>query len=151
MSRWCTGVSVITSFDGAQVAGSTANALTSLSLEPPMLIACFDTTARTLETVRASGRLCVNVLAADQLEVSRLFATKLSQDEKFAGVSHRFVADVPVLDGCLAYIVCEVVEEAEGGDHIIVFGRPLVGAYDDLKDPLVFYKSRYWDFLDRAR
>ncbi len=150
MSYWPTGVSLITTLDAGNPSGCTANALTSLSLEPPMLIVCFDIGSRTLEGVRRSGRFCVNVLAADQLEVSRLFATKRSHAEKFDGVGYRIDAEVPVLDGCLAFIVCEVAEEAEGGDHVIVFGRPLVGAHDDAKDPLLFYKSTYWDFIGKS-
>ena len=74
MGFWATGVSVISAQGGDGPAGGTANALTSLSEAPPLALACFDLSSRTLHAVRESGRFCINVLAAGQQEISRLFA-----------------------------------------------------------------------------
>src|SRR5580698_3812662 len=99
MRFWATGVSVITSEGSDGPAGVTANALSSLSLDPPLALVCFDLSSRTLHAVRESERFCVNMLAAGQEEISRLFATKQHHEEKFAQISHRLVEEVPVIGG----------------------------------------------------
>src|SRR2546423_15387001 len=103
MGFWATGVSVITSEGDDGPAGATANALSSLSLEPPLALVCFDLSSRTLGAVRESERFCINMLSSGQEDISRLFATKKSQEEKFAEIDHHLVEGAPVIDGCLAY------------------------------------------------
>src|SRR6476469_1831200 len=85
-SRFVTGVGVVTSFGPDGPAGMTANAVTSLSLEPPLMIVCFDRTARTLEAVEHSRRLGIQFLAHDQEEIASRFASKLPEAEKFEGL-----------------------------------------------------------------
>src|SRR5687768_1539551 len=101
MSRWATGVAVVTSRDDTGPRGATTNALTSLSLDPPLVLVALDRGSNTLRAVRSSGRFCVNVLASDQEDMARRFATKASGEEKLAGVQHDLVAGMPVLDGVL--------------------------------------------------
>src|SRR4029077_18709158 len=91
MGFWATGVSVITAQGDEGPAGATANALSSLSLDPPLALVCFDLSSRTLAAVRESERFCLNMLSAGQEDVSRLFATKTSQEEKFADIEHHLV------------------------------------------------------------
>lgn len=141
--HWATGVSLVTSLGPEGPTGCTLNALTSLSLEPPLLLACFDLTARTLEAIRSSGRFCVNILASDQEDVSRRFATKAEMSEKFEGLDYRLEHGAPVLTGLLASIVCAVHDELEGGDHAIVIGRPIAGETDLEAEPLLFFRSAY--------
>jgi 3-hydroxy-9,10-secoandrosta-1,3,5(10)-triene-9,17-dione monooxygenase reductase component len=141
MGCWATGVSVLTSRLGDAPRGCTANAVTSVSLDPLLLLACFDLGSSTLEAVRASRRFAVNMLAHDQEHVSRRFARK--DGAKFAGVAHRDVEGAPVVDGALAWIVCAVQRELDGGDHAIVLGRPLAGGAREGAGPLVYFRSRY--------
>ena len=144
MSRWVTGVAVITSRGDAGPRGATTNALTSLSLDPLLVLVCLDRGSNTLDAVRASGRFCINVLASGQEEVARRFATKVSGEEKLAGVPHELVDDVPVLAGVLAWLACELDRELDGGDHAILVGRPLeAGGDEDAPQPLVFFGGRY--------
>lgn len=143
MARWTTGVAVVTSRDETGPRGATTNALTSLSLEPLLMLVCLDRGSNTLEAVRASGRFCINVLAADQEEIARRFATKVSGEEKLAGVPQEPVEGVPVLAGALAWLVCELERELDGGDHVILLGRPLETGADPDAEPLVFYGGRY--------
>ena len=75
--RFVTGVSVVTSFGPEGPSGMTANAITSLSLEPPLMVVCFDRTARTLGAVEHSRRLAIQFLAHDQEEIAGRFASKL--------------------------------------------------------------------------
>ena len=143
MARWATGVAVVTSRDETGPRGATTNALTSLSLDPLLVLVCLDRGSNTLGAVRASGRFCVNVLAAGQEEIARRFATKHSGEEKLAGVAHEPVDGVPVLAGVLAWLVCELDRELDGGDHAILLGRPRATGADPDAEPLLFYGSRY--------
>ena len=143
MARWATGVAVVTSRAEDGPRGATTNALTSLSLDPPLVLVCLDRRSNTLEGVRTSGRFCVNVLAADQEDLARRFATKQSGEEKLAGVPHEPVDGVPVLAGGVAWLVCELERELDGGDHTILIGRPFETGVDPDAEPLVFYGGRY--------
>jgi flavin reductase (DIM6/NTAB) family NADH-FMN oxidoreductase RutF len=143
MSFWATGVSVITAQGEEGPAGATANALSSLSLEPPLALVCFDLSSRTLAAVRESERFGINMLSAGQEEVSRLFATKKSQEEKFAEIGHHLVQGVPVIDDCLAYLVCCLDSELRRGDHVIAIGQVLESGVDEGAAPLLFYRSEY--------
>ena len=144
MGRWATGVAVVTSRDENGPRGATTNALTSLSLDPPLVLVALDRDSNTLRAVRASGHFCVNVLAAGQEEVARRFATKASGEEKLAGVPHELAEGMPVLDGVLAWLVCALEQELEGGDHAILVGRPLEADDDPDAQPLVFFGARYF-------
>jgi flavin reductase (DIM6/NTAB) family NADH-FMN oxidoreductase RutF len=148
MGSWATGVSLITASGTAGPFGATANSLTSLSLEPPLLLVCFDLEARTLVAVRESGRFCVNILSAEQEQVSRKFASKSEMAEKFAELAYHDEGGVPVLDQCLAYVICEVDQEFQAGDHVIVIGRPTVGVQDDAMHPLIFFRGSYWERVE---
>ena len=145
MSHWATGVAVVTSEGPNGPRGCTANSLTSLSLDPLLLLVCFDRASNTLEAVRQTGRFAINILATGQEAISRRFATKESEAEKFAGVHHETVDGVPVLGGTLAWLACEVDHELDGGDHVIVVARPLSGGSRPDCSPLVFFRSGYWE------
>ncbi len=150
MSHWATGVSVITAQGSEGPAGATANALTSLSLEPPLALVCFDVSSRTLHAVRESEHFCINVLAAGQEAVSRLFATKASQEEKFARVTLRSEHGAPVIVGSLAWLVCALDSELQRGDHVVAFGRVQSGGVEPGAEPLLYYRSRYLVLQDSA-
>src|SRR5215204_957220 len=86
LSAYATGVTVVTAIGPDGPSGATANAVTSLSLEPPMMLACLDRGSRTLSSVRAQGRFGVNALAAGQKDMARRFAGKEGEPEKWQGV-----------------------------------------------------------------
>lgn len=143
MASWTTGVAVVTSRADEGPRGATTNALTSLSLDPLLVLVALDHRSNTLDAVRGSGRFCINVLAAGQEQIARRFATKASGDEKLAGVPHELVDGVPVLAGVVAWLACELDRELEGGDHTILLGRPLEAGSDPALQPLVFHGGRY--------
>ena len=143
MASWTTGVAVVTSRADDGPRGATTNALTSLSLDPLLVLVALDHRSNTLDAVRGSGRFCINVLAAEQEQIARRFATKASGDEKLAGVPHELVDGVPVLAGVVAWLACELDRELEGGDHTILLGRPLEAGSDPGLQPLVFHGGRY--------
>jgi 3-hydroxy-9,10-secoandrosta-1,3,5(10)-triene-9,17-dione monooxygenase reductase component len=140
--RFATGVAVITSRGSTGTGGMTANALCSLSLDPLLALVCFDKRARTLPIVREAERFAVNLLAADQEGVARVFASKLPEAEKLEAVPHRLVHDVPIIDGTLAWAACELHELISGGDHLIAIGR-VVELGLGRGEPLLWYSGRY--------
>jgi flavin reductase (DIM6/NTAB) family NADH-FMN oxidoreductase RutF len=141
--RFATGVCVVTSFGSAGPSGLTANAVASLSLDPPLMIVCFDRTARTLQAVEHSGRFAVQVLARDQAEAAARFASKMPEQGKFAGLEWSERSGAPVLDDCLAWLVCEVQDLLPGGDHVIGIGK-MISLGTSEGEPLVFFRGSYW-------
>jgi 3-hydroxy-9,10-secoandrosta-1,3,5(10)-triene-9,17-dione monooxygenase reductase component len=143
MSYFTTGVTVVTASTPEGPIGMTANAVCSLSLEPLLLLVCFANDARTLPPVKASGRFGVNVLAAGQEELARLFASKRPEEEKFAGVQHSVHDGIPVIDGVLAWVGCTLKELIPGGDHTIGIGTVTAAEATGSGEPLVWYRGEY--------
>ena len=140
--RFATGVAVITSAGERGAGGMTANALCSLSLDPLLVLVCFENQARTLPIVREAGRFAVNVLAAGQEDMAGVFASKLPEAEKLEGVAHRHESGLPVIEGALAWATCELQELIAGGDHTIAIGR-VTGMGLGSGEPLLWYGGRY--------
>jgi flavin reductase (DIM6/NTAB) family NADH-FMN oxidoreductase RutF len=143
MGHFATGVAVVTGLGREDAVGMTTNALCSLSLDPLLVLVCFDESARTLPVVRESGRFGVNLLRAGQHDVSGQFASKLPLDRKFEAVDYRLEQGVPVLEDALAWVACEVRELLPGGDHTIGIGAVLAMGHDDGGEPLVWYRGAY--------
>jgi flavin reductase (DIM6/NTAB) family NADH-FMN oxidoreductase RutF len=149
VGHFATGVAIVTCDGPAGPAGLTTNAVTSLSLRPLLLLVCFDNGSRTLAAVRASGRFAVNVLAAGQDDLARVFASKRVAREKFEAVTHTVAHGVPVLDGALAWLACDLRELLPGGDHTIGIGAVThVDAGDG--EPLIWFRGGYTTVQDRA-
>lgn len=145
MGHFATGVTVVTSVgaDGQPV-GTTANAVSSLSLDPPLVIVCFDRASLTLEAVRTHGAFVVNVLAARQRHLSVNFARR-GLSAAWDGVAHRpGCTGSPRLHGVLAALECTVEHHFPGGDHEIVVGQVReVETGDEDAAPLVFWRGSY--------
>jgi flavin reductase (DIM6/NTAB) family NADH-FMN oxidoreductase RutF len=135
-------VAIVTCHGADGPAGLTTNAVTSLSLDPLLVLVCFDNGSRTLPVVRESRRFAVNVLRAGQEELAAMFASKRMPAEKFESVTHTVAHGVPVLDDALAWIACDLVELLPGGDHTIGIGSVIEGAAFE-GDPLVFFRGSY--------
>jgi 3-hydroxy-9,10-secoandrosta-1,3,5(10)-triene-9,17-dione monooxygenase reductase component len=147
--RFATGVAVITSAGPGGIGGMTANALCSLSLDPAMALVCFENEARTLPIVRDAGRFGVNVLNEHQEDLAGVFASKLPEAEKLDGVEHRFAGGVPIIEGAIAWAVCELHELLAGGDHTIAIGEVRELGLGD-GEPLLWYGGRYHGWSDKA-
>ena len=126
MSRFATGVTVLTT-GGEHCHGMTANAFTSVSLDPPLVLCCVSRTARMHKAVTATRCFAVSVLAAGQGETARYFADR----RRPAGPAPFDAVDwwpgpvtgAPLLSGALAWLECEVAAAYEGGDHSVFLGR----------------------------
>lgn len=140
--HFATGVAVITSAGSTGAGGMTANALCSLSLDPPLALVCFQEDARTLPIVRDARRFGVNVLAAEQAHLAGVFASKIPEAEKLAGVEHSFVGGVPIIDEALAWAVCDLRDLVAGGDHTIAIGEVIALGHGE-GDPLIWYRGGY--------
>ncbi len=141
-SRFPTGVAVITAANQRERGGMTANAICSLSLDPLLVLVCFDNESRTLPIARASARFAVNFLSTEQEQVARIFASKMSESEKLDRVEHRLEEGVPVIGGAIAWAACDLTELIARGDHTIAIGQPTalgVGA----GEPLLWYTGQF--------
>ena len=145
IGHFATGVTVITSVgaDGQPV-GTTASAVSSLSLDPPLVLVCFDRASRTLEAVTAHGAFAVNVLGARQQHLSANFARR-GLAAVWDEVRHRRGrTGSPRLDGVIAALECTVEHRLDGGDHEIVVGRVReVETAEGDAAPLIYWRGRY--------
>ena len=145
IGHFATGVTVITTIGGdGQPVGTTANAVSSLSLDPPLILVCFDRSSRTLESLLAHGAFAVNVLGARQQHLSANFARR-GLAAAWDGICHRRGrTGSPRLDGVIATLECTVEHRLEGGDHEIVVGRVTdVETSGDGAAPLLFFRGSY--------
>ena len=142
MSRFPTGVTVVTAIGPAGPAGATANAVASLSLEPPMMLAALDLGSRTLVAVEHAGRFGINVLAGDQGQIAHRFSTKDPHPEKWDGVGWSERAGAPRIAGGVIWVACELSDAHEGGDHVIVTGHVSEIESNEGR-PLIFLRGEY--------
>ena len=151
MGHFATGVAVVTTRLGDTMHGMTANALTSLSLDPLLVLVCVDHRARTKPLLDAAGIFAINLLAEDQVEVARLFASReVDVNERLRRISyHVAVTGAPIIDGCLAYLDCRVATTYPGGDHTIYVGEVAAAGLDRSEArPLLFYRGGYRGIAD---
>lgn len=145
IGHFATGVTVITAAAGDELQGMTANAVTSLSLDPVMVLICVDKTAHAHRIIEQGGAFTVNILGEHQEDVSRLFA-KRAEPERGAlrGQGFRIgTTGAPVLEDALAYIECRVAEVLTGGDHAIFLGEVVNAAVVNDVAPLLFFRAQY--------
>ncbi len=150
MGRFATGVTVVTTFSGGRPEGITVNALSSVSLEPPLIMVALDRRRFITPMVRELGRYAVNVLGEGQQGLSDCFAHAAVKPgrEDFCGAAWTLGATgLPLLDGAIATLECTIVETFSAGDHDLFIGR--VDAMDDgaagaeAVGPLLYFRRRY--------
>jgi flavin reductase (DIM6/NTAB) family NADH-FMN oxidoreductase RutF len=145
MAAFPTGVTVVTTLaEDGEPRGLTCNAFMSVSVEPPLVLVSLDATSNTLPALRSTRHFVVNFLTAGREALALLFATK--HPEKFASVSVEPTAHgLPVLhEDSIAYVVCEVVDDIEAGDHVLFLGRVYEARPpDDDAVPLLYYRRSY--------
>jgi 3-hydroxy-9,10-secoandrosta-1,3,5(10)-triene-9,17-dione monooxygenase reductase component len=142
LGHFPTGVCVVAGFSEDQPVGLAIGSFFSISLDPPLVGFCAAKTSSTWPKLREAGSFCINILADDQEDVSRVFASR--EADKFAGIGwdHSPLGS-PRLTGALAWIDCKLDVVHEAGDHDIA-----VGAVHDLHvasegAPLVFFRGGY--------
>ena len=142
LGRFATGVTVITTrtADG-KLEGLTANSFSAVSLDPPLVLWSLRRSASSLSSFADSGYFAVNVLAANQCDLSRHFATP--SKDRFAEIDYAVgLGGCALLPDCLASFECSTEHTVTGGDHIIFIGRVLRATYRD-GEPLIFSAGKY--------
>jgi flavin reductase (DIM6/NTAB) family NADH-FMN oxidoreductase RutF len=147
MAKFATGVTVLTA-GGEGAHGMTANAFSSVSLDPPLVLCCVSRAARMHEAILSAGTFAVSILADGQRDLAKYFAdwrrprgmAQFDAVDWFEGPS----TGTPLLSDCLAWLECELTQAYDGGDHTIFLGSVLnssrrVGS----PAPLVFYGGAY--------
>lgn len=142
MGHFATGVTVITTggrTDGAW--GMTANSVTSLSLDPPLVLFAIDRRNQMLPQLSVTPAFAINILRADQEALSHRFAAPGPKD--FSGIGLTFGASgAPIFSDCLGFLECEVYRRLPGGDHRIIVGKAVGGGLRG-GPPLLFYGGGY--------
>ena len=142
LGHFATGVTVLTLITPeGQPLGMTANSLSSVSLNPPLISVCVDREAEMHPVILQASEFVVNVLAGDQEALARRFSDK--HEDRFDGVGYHLSPErMVLLDGALAHIVCAREANYPGGDHTIVLGR-VIGGTTHEGHPLLYYRGGY--------
>jgi flavin reductase len=146
MARFATGVTVVTA-PGDQCHGMTANAFSSVSLDPPLVLCCVNRTARMHAAIVAAGVFGVSILGAGQEHVARYFADRRRPAGRAqfdtVGWEPGLRTGTPLLSGSLAWLECELTESHAGGDHSIFLGRVVSSHRTADRRALVFYGGAF--------
>lgn len=143
---FATGVTVITTATDGWLHGMTANGVTSVSLDPLLMLVCVDKNARCHRQMVEARRFGMSLLAADQEDLSNLFARGADPEKDSLRGAAYSLGDhgTPILDGCLGYIECDLREIVPGGDHDIFIGEAHNGEILRPEDsPLLFFRGGY--------
>lgn len=138
MGKFSTGVTVVVTETDGQPHGMTANAFMSVSLDPKLVVISIKENAQMLPKLQASKMFSVNILAAEQEEVSMIFAGQLKDKE----VAFDYLGNTPVIPGAIAQVVCKVSAEHIEGDHTLIIGQVTDITITD-GEPLLFFNGRY--------
>jgi len=146
VGSFATGVTVVTTRGEEHAYGMTANAFSSVSLDPPLVLVCVMSPSEGAEHIERNACFAVNVLKADQEPISGYFASKDRPKgrDAFRDVPHRIGASgSPILEGAIGYLDCRLHASHAAGDHLIFIGEVLELGYDAEGEPLVFHGGRY--------
>ena len=148
MGRFATGVTVVTTCVGEQFSGMTANAVMSLSLDPPLVVVSVDKSASMHGLLQEGQCFAVNILKREHEELSNRFAQRGPKD--FSDLEIKTAeSGAPILVDALAYLDCRLVEIAAAGDHDMFIGECLAGEAGE-GSPLIFFAGRYGELTEES-
>jgi flavin reductase len=145
-------VTVVTTQGADHAYGLTANAFSSVSLDPPLVLVCVNSETRGSESIQQNGVFAVNILGVGQEPISRYFASRDRPrgPEAFSQIAHRRDASgSPIIDGAAAYLDCRLAASHPAGDHVIFIGEVMALGIDASVQPLVFHQGQY-RYLEEA-
>ena len=146
MGHFATGVTVVAARHGPLLAGMTANAIASISLDPPLLMASINRRSETHVAIVGSHSFAVSVLGAEQRSIAECFAlpTTAAKLQRFCDAAwHEAETGSPILDGSIAYFDCRLHESHPAGTHTIFIGEIVSAGYEERGEPLLWFGSRY--------
>ncbi len=144
MGKFATGVTVVATEVDGNVHGMTANAFMSVSLNPKLVVVSIAEKAQMLEKMKQSKTFSVNILAADQKELSMIFA---GQVKEYQEVVFQRLGNVPVLPGAIAQITCDISASHVEGDHTLFIGKVIDIRLEDA-EPLIYFSGKYRKLAD---
>ena len=150
LGRFATGVTVVTALaPNGMAIGLTVSSFNSVSLEPPLVLWSLSADSPNREAFETTRHYAINVLAADQADISNQFASRLA--DRFAGVEWRpGVGGAPLLSGCCAWFEVKNIKRVVGGDHLIFIGEVVGMDRDPARPPLLFHDGRYRQLRDES-
>lgn len=149
LGRYPTGVAVVTSIDGDRPLGMIVGSFTSVSLDPPLVAYFASRSSQSYQRLQGIDRFCVNVVSVDQESLCRRFAAR--GVDKYAGVEWAAApSGSPVIEGCIAWVDCEVESVTAVGDHDIVIGRVRALGHGTGATPMLFFRGGYGGFNARS-
>jgi flavin reductase (DIM6/NTAB) family NADH-FMN oxidoreductase RutF len=144
LRKFASGTTIVTVVQNGKPHGMTASSFASASLEPPLVVVLLDVASQTRKILAATGQFAVNILGHDQEWMARAFAEP--GEKPFDKLSHRPGLDgIPLIDGAIAWLECNVKEMTNAGDHDIFVGEVLTAESTELP-PLIHYDRAYWPF-----
>lgn len=142
MGSFATGVTVVTT-NSEPPTGLTANAVTSLSLDPPLVLVAIDKKAGSHQAIKDTGCFAMNILSAQQQAISNQFATPGPKD--FSDLNTKTAeTGAPIIADSLGWVDCKLSEILPGGDHDIFIGEIVAGELNS-GDPLLYFSGKYRD------
>jgi len=151
MGRFATGVSVVAARQGPLLAGMTANAIASISVDPPIMMASIARRAETHGAIIGSHAFAISVLSRDQRAVADCFAQPTTADKlkRFCDAEwHEAETGSPILEGALAYFDCRLTARHDGGDHTVFLGEIVAAGFREDAEPLLWYASAYRELAE---
>lgn len=146
MGRFATGVTVVAARRGPLLAGMTANAIATISIDPPLLMASVNARSETHQGIIESHAFAVSVLSREQRAIAECFAqsTTAAKLRRFCDAPwHEAETGSPIVDGSIAYFDCRLTERHPGGDHTLFIGEIVAAGFEEDGDPLIYYASAY--------
>jgi flavin reductase (DIM6/NTAB) family NADH-FMN oxidoreductase RutF len=146
VGSFATGVTVVTTSGEQHAYGMTANAFSSVSLDPPLVLVCVMAHSEGSQHIQTNGCFAVNILRAEQEPMSRYFASRDRPRgrDAFREVPHRIaLSGSPILEGAIGYLDCRLHAAHEAGDHQIFIGEVMELGFDADGQPLLFHGGRY--------
>lgn len=146
IGRFLTGVAVVTAVDAEEEVGMTINSLTSISLEPPILMISLNFGTRTGDAIEATDAFAISILSCKQEAVARQFATRGGARFE-VGNFDRTPSEIPVVSDALAQFDCRVTQKYTVGDHRVYFGE-VIHCRDREGSGLAFNAGKFGEFRD---
>lgn len=144
IGHFASGVTIITTNHEGVDFGITASAVTSLSMDPPMLLVCVNQSTGTCHAISKSKSFGVHILHEDQGDLALQFARP--KTDKFEGVDITYgKLGAPILNDALAHMECRVVNEVTGGTHSVFLAEVIHAGAED-KNPLAYFRGKFGHF-----
>ena len=143
MSRFATGVTLVTFNENKKFGGLTVSSFCSLSMDPPLVLICIDRKIVSHDSLEKTDTFGVNICNSEQGKLAWDFAnSKIDKNELIKSLPHTLTElGTPLLEGCLATMECKITKKYDGGDHTIFIGQVEEGKFDENAKPLVYYGS----------